>query len=361
VAIHRVLQILQDTDATDQHVAALELHSGLTHAGVEVRTLALGPGAMGQLAMSVPVISPSRHSIAAYTQLRAEQRWADALILQGSHAAEVAVLVSGSLPTAISLWSDPADWQLGQRLSLRMARSIRSGAQLVVHTAAAQASTQHVLDLHNLAPKNVNRPSNLHLIHTGVSDTGQNAAGLQTAAQITAKRRAAKQALGQDESAVTIRQIGAQAVPKRRARPGLSVDVQFVASELGANFIDARAGATFDEELLLAATDVVVSTSGIDGPSVELLQAMQAGAVAVTEQAEAMSELIIDHETGLDYPADKSAQDSLAAALREVHQNMKLRTQLASAGTERVKAEYALGQVQACWLNTLSAALASLQ
>lgn len=369
MAIKRVLQILQDTDATDQHLAALELHHGLTRAGCEVRTLALGPGKIGQLAQSVPVISPSHHSVAAYTQLRVEQRWADAFILQGARVAEVAALLPSTVPTAVSLWLEPSRWQAGKRPSRRLHRSIRRGSQLVVNNSAAQTAVDQVFNVHpdssGTAERDTSsrrsefgRPFWVHLIHTGVNTADLTSSAALTDAQVAARRVAAKQALGLDPSTLAIREIAPLAVPKKSApRPKL-VDLQQAAVSVGMSFIDSSPTADVTEEVLLAASDIVVSESCENGPSVELLRSMQAGAIAVTASSSAMTELIEDHVTGLSFLADTSAGLSVIAALSEISGDPSLRSELARAGGKRVQAEYQLGVLQSCWLKTLNLALA---
>lgn len=385
MAIQRVLQVLQDTDATDQHLAALELHKGLAQAGCEVRTLALGPGKIGQLATSVPVISPSRRSVAAYTQLRTEQRWADALILQGAHVADVAALVPIPVPTAISLWAEPAQWKDGKRPSWRLMRSARRGSQLIVNNSAAQATLEQVLDARPAFSESARQRSSsqadgtdrshrTHLIHTGVGAVERAASGLGsgsiTDAQLAARRRAAKQALGLDESALAIRVLAPVSERKGATQTLQVADVEQAAASVGMSFIGTSARASTSaqatDELLLAASDVVVVVSCEGGPSVELLRSMQAGAIAVTESSAAMAELIEDHVTGLSFgpgmrtgaPAADSLLASLTAALSEIMSDLSLCPSLARAGAERVEAEYALGRVQSSWLEVLHAALA---
>lgn len=369
MAIQRVLQVLQDTDATDQNLAALELHKGLSQAGCEVRTLALGPGRTGQLAQAVPVISPSRHSVAAYTQLRTEQRWADAVILQGAGVAQVAALLRITVPTAISLWSEPAEFQAGKRVSWRLAKSFRSGAQLVVHQAAALQLVNRAFDGHRsnstasaqsaaVTQPQPMQPSGVHLIHTGIELLQQIAPSSAATAQATARRRAAKQALGLDPSAMTVRELHSQAVSRSRSRTDLSVNVQQAAITAKLNFIDAHSAAAVEEELLLAGSDVVVDLSCGDGPSVELLQAMQSGAVAITLDLPAISDLIEDHVTGRTLPTNAPLDSGLVAVLGELVSNSSRFSELAAAGARRVQTEYALGDIQARWLDCLGAGLA---
>lgn len=79
----RVLFVLGDTDASDAATETLELHRGLALLGVQMRTVALGPGRHGGLDGLVPVLSPAKRSLGAITQLRREQRWADAVVCWG--------------------------------------------------------------------------------------------------------------------------------------------------------------------------------------------------------------------------------------------------------------------------------------
>jgi hypothetical protein len=85
-----VLQLIGDTDVEPAHVAALALHRALTNHGVEVRTLALAPGRHGGLEQDVPAVAPSRRSLAARGQVRAESRWADVVVLHGARALTMA-------------------------------------------------------------------------------------------------------------------------------------------------------------------------------------------------------------------------------------------------------------------------------
>jgi hypothetical protein len=92
----RVLQFIGDTDVEPAHVAALALHRALTNHGVEVRTLALAPGRHGGLEQDVPAVAPSRRSLAARGQVRAEARWADVVVLHGVRALTMATTPSRS-------------------------------------------------------------------------------------------------------------------------------------------------------------------------------------------------------------------------------------------------------------------------
>lgn len=86
----RVLAVLDDTDRDDTGLVALELHAALSARGLEMRTVALGPGRSGGLDEVVPVLGPSPRSLASLLQLRREVRWAD--VAAGHGPASLAAL-----------------------------------------------------------------------------------------------------------------------------------------------------------------------------------------------------------------------------------------------------------------------------
>lgn len=125
----RVLFVLADTDRSEAGLAILDLHSGLVSLGVQMRTIALGPGRHGGLDSVVPVLSPATRSLGAVTQLRREQRWADAVVCWGVTAAVVQKL-SGSrrrTPTVIGCGRAGDDRGLLARFAMRGANGGPAG------------------------------------------------------------------------------------------------------------------------------------------------------------------------------------------------------------------------------------------
>jgi hypothetical protein len=103
--------VLADTDRTDTGLAAVALHRALGRCGVDVRTVALGPGRLGGLDALLPVLGHSRGSMASRLQLRREQGWADVVLAHGAPAASVAVRAAqrGGPPVrAVGVVDDPA-------------------------------------------------------------------------------------------------------------------------------------------------------------------------------------------------------------------------------------------------------------
>ena len=89
----RVLQFVADTDPDPATDAALALHRRLVDHGLEVRTLALAPGNRSGHEALLPVIAPTRRSLAARSGVQVERRWADVVVLHGRRA-----LVHATLP-----------------------------------------------------------------------------------------------------------------------------------------------------------------------------------------------------------------------------------------------------------------------
>ena len=81
--------MLGDTDRTPLALHVLDLHALLSDAGLEVRTIALAPGASGGLDQAVPVLGPTSRSAATRLQLGREQRWADVVVCVGPASAAV--------------------------------------------------------------------------------------------------------------------------------------------------------------------------------------------------------------------------------------------------------------------------------
>jgi hypothetical protein len=107
----RALFVIADTDRSEHSTAILELHRRLARLGVQMRTVALGPGRRGGLDSMVPVLSPAARSLAAVTQLRREQRWADVVVCWGITTSVVQQL-GGSrrrAPTVIGCGAEAED------------------------------------------------------------------------------------------------------------------------------------------------------------------------------------------------------------------------------------------------------------
>ncbi len=94
----RVLQFVADTDPDPATDAAIALHRRLIAHGLEVRTLARTPGNQPGYEAELPVIAPTRRSLAARSGVQTERRWADVVVLHGPRALVHATLPPRSSP-----------------------------------------------------------------------------------------------------------------------------------------------------------------------------------------------------------------------------------------------------------------------
>jgi len=334
----RVLQVLADTDVSPRHQAALHLHTVLAGAGVDVRTLALGPGRSGGLATTVPAIAPSRRSLAAHTQLRAEQRWADVVLLQGGAVGEVAAHAGGSARQVLVLWDEPQRWQAGERVPRRVVRSASRAGHVVVGWHDAEAEVVRALHVD---------PASVSTVPATVED-GPGVVG-------DAPRAAARTALGLDPAAVVVCCVG-------DARPAGTTDLG-PAAQLGAA---VRAGgavlldpASAEAELVEAACDVVLVLDGTGGPSLATLRAVRGGAVAVASGRPELADVFEPDVTAVVVPPELAGPDAVTAAVAGLVEGPARRAELARAGSERVRREFSASVLVPRWLDLLAPALPS--
>ena len=322
----RVLQVLADTDDVDDSRFSLDLHAALATGGLEVRTMALGPGRVGGLESVVPVMSPSRRSIAAHTQLRREQRWADVVLLRGEAPASVAGLafIGGGPPIVVALGEEARRWTDGPVPS-RIRRLVDRGATVVV-TDDASAAVAGPLGLASEA---------VHVVPFGVA--------LPSPPTTPAQRTAARSMLGLPAGAPVARVLGPR-------RSGGAATARHAASRAGIAVVDDDAG---DPEVVTAAADIAVSADQHwSGPSRELLLAGRDGSALVAPSVGATAHLV-DDTTGVSAGPDA---DSLADALERLGAEPDQCRTRGAAAAARVRARYDLAAVAGRWADLLEVA-----
>jgi Glycosyltransferase Family 4 len=326
----RVLQVLADTDDVDDGRFALELHGRLAERGLEVRTLALGPGRRGGLEAVLPVMSPSRRSIAAHTQLRREQRWADVVVLRGERPALVAALANraGAPPTVLALAGDAHRWAAGPVPS-RVHRLVQQGlAAVVTADPAATAGLATALGAD---------PGDVHDIPYGVD--------VRPPVTTPAARRVARELLGLPADGVVARCVGTE--------PDDGADLaRRAAARAGVVLVTPGSG---DPEVEAAAADVaVLPTRRSAGPPLGLLAAARDGDALVAPAAGALAGLV-DDTTGRVCGPD---EDAVVAALADLMADPHAVAAAGAAASERVRRSYGLDDVADAWADLLAVAAA---
>ena len=323
----RLLQVLGDTDDTDDARFALDLHARLADLGLEVRTLALGPGRRGGLESLVPVMSPSRRSLAAHTQLRREQRWADVVVLRGGPAALVAGLARRSgPPTVLALAEDAVRWSHQPVPSRVRGVAERSTAVVVTDEPARSAAAALGRD-----------PGDLTVIPYGVD--------VRPPPVSDRARVAARGLLGLPAAGAVARLVGTvgQGDDLGGARDA--------ARRAGVPLVDDDAG---EAEVVAAAADVaLLGTPRRSGPPRGLLLAGRDGAALVAPGSDGLAGLVDGH-TGV--PADGTGE--MADALALLAGDDALRRDRGAAAAARVRSDYDLAPVAERWAELVRACAA---
>jgi hypothetical protein len=316
----RVLQVLGDTDDDDDGRAALDLHRQLTRAGIEIRTLALAPGTQAGLASIVPTMSPSARSIAAHTQLRREQRWADVVVLRGEAPAAAAGLahVRTAPPTVLALGVEAQRWLTGP-VPPRVVRLVGRVAAVVV-TCGADATVGDRLGLGAGAVR--------------VIPYGVDAGTVVTSAQ----RAAARSGLGLPDDVLVAHLVGRgpalDAARRRADELGVARTEAEAVDDRVVRFGDAEEPDR--TELVVAAADLVVAAGEVAGPPPAVLSAAAAGLAVVGPSSGALGDLV-DDTTGW-----SELDAAVAAGTDEVRRR-------GAVAAQRVQQRFALADVGAEW------------
>lgn len=333
----RVLQVLGTTDVDDDAIAALDLHRGLSRTGVEVRTLALAPGRAGGLGSVVPVMAPSVRSLAAHTQLRREQRWADAVVLRGAVPAASAGLLPAKWGPALHIHLT-AESDAFQRVAAPsgVRRLIGRGAAIVVTHGGARA----------VAPVLGVEPSEVSVIPYGI-DVSPGAT-----ADAERRRTAAREALGLAPDATVVlvcgddpsepdhvgevRRLGAVPLTGPASAGPSATPVERVRFGTGTSRSDDGAPEVIPELHLAAADIVFAPTAQPWGPSPLLLRGAAAG-LAVVATPEGATGDLVDGGTGW-----ASLEHAVGSGRAEMHRR-------GAAAADRVASRFASHDVVERW------------
>lgn len=307
----RLLQVVGDSDATHDNLAALELHRRLDRDGLEVRTLALAPGAVGGLSSVLPTMAPSGRSLAAHTQLRREQRWADVVLLRGPVAATAAGLarMRAAPATVLLLEELPAAW-LSAPLPSRVLRCLGALDRLVVTDESdIEAAGAFCRDVRSVVAIPI----------------GAEATALTTDAQ----RSAARDRLGIAADGVVVHIVTDERTCDRDLG-GLVSEVEAAGAvwtsapraddrlvRFGADGGDSAGERMEASEMAIAAADLVVVAGSTAGPPLSLIGAMSSGLAPVGLGPDDVGFASVEEAVGSGRPAIRRCGAAAAALVRE--------------------------------------------
>jgi glycosyltransferase involved in cell wall biosynthesis len=341
-----VLHVVTDTDRRGAQVFGYELGEQLAMTGTPVRTVALTAGAQGGLPFEV--LGPSRLHPATLRALREQMGRSSVTVGFGSTTLPACTL-AGRRPFVYRSIGEIGRWAVSrtQRTWVRAALA-RASAIVALWEGAAD-------DLHRGFGV---RRSKIHVIPRGVASDRFPVATADD-------RRAARVALGLTNEPVVVA-IGALATEKR-----LDVAIETVALLPGVHLVLAGAGPLEDElrasaERLapgrihfsghvddvvpvLHAADTLLLTSATEGMPGVVIEAGMSGVPTVATDVGAVSEMVVEGETGRvvdrDAPAARIAV-ALDATLSEA-------SRLADAARQHCLQHYELATVGASWASML--------
>lgn len=319
----RVLQVITDTDRRGAQVFATDLHDALDGRGHHVRTVALAPGS-GRAALDVDVLGPRRLATATLRELRREAIDHDVVVAHGSSTLPAcAVALAGTgVPFVYRQISDSLFWAPDRRRQARVRAFLGRAAGVV----ALSASQEAVLRSHFGVAAD-----RLTVIPNGVPAEA-------FAVVEDVDRAAARTALVLPDAARVVLSISAL-VPEKGVDlvleavallddPDLHLVVvgdgpqrseleQLAASREGLRGRVVFAGGLPDARLAYAAADVMVLASrGGDSMPATLVEAAFCGIPVIATPIGAITDVVIDGDTGLIVPVGDA--EALAAAIATV-------------------------------------------
>jgi glycosyltransferase involved in cell wall biosynthesis len=314
-----VLQLVTDTDRRGAQVFASDLHAALVRRGRDVRTVALAPGRVGGL--ELPVLGPSRRSLATVRALRREIASAAVVVAHGSTTLPLGAATTFGTGTSFVYRqiSDSVFWAPNGLRRLRV-RAAMSRCTAVVALWSGSATTVH-------EHFGVRR-ERIHVIPNGVPAASH-------APGPVPERPGARRAFGLDPDRPTLLAIGAL-VPEK----GVDLVIDALAELPDAQLLVvgdgperaalvARAGTMAGDRVVFAgsvpdpgpayaAADVVVLASrGGDSMPAVLIEAGLRALPVVSTRVEAIPEIVLDGETGRVVAVDALGElsDAIASLL----------------------------------------------
>jgi glycosyltransferase involved in cell wall biosynthesis len=352
----RVLQVVTDRDRRGAQVYAMDLHGGLEALGCTVLTVALAPGEHGD-GLSIDALGPTRRSWKTFRALRHRAREHDVVIAHGSatlFACALALFGTGR-PFVYRQISDPVFWASTWARRLRVAVFIRRARHVVclAEGAATGFARHYRLDR-----------SSLSVIPNAVP-------GERFEPPTGRERADARAELGVPLNAEVVLYVGAMVEEK-----GVDLAIRSLASRSSAHLVLAgdgpdresfealarqllgdRAmflGSVSDPRSLYRAADVLVMpTRGADSMPAVLIESGLCGLASVTCPVGAITEVVIDEETGLVVPVDDL--EALSIATVRLLDDAELRSRLGANAARHCREHFTISATAPAWLEVMTA------
>lgn len=351
----RILQLISDRDRRGAQVFAVDLAAGLRASGATVETVALEPGAHGDL-LAVRALGNRRFGLGTFRELRNMARHSDVVVAHGSSTlpASALGLIGTGRPIAYRQISDPGVWASSWSRRLRVGVFLRR-TQAVVATSAASAavvkrhywlrSRPPVTVIPNAVPADRFRPPRPE------------------------ERAAARCSLGLPAGSAVVLFVGAVAREKGvdlaiAALASLEPAFLVVAGDgparreceaLAARELPGRhsfLGSLDDPQVAYWAADLFVLPSRTESMPAVLIEAGLCGLASVATDVGAVAEIIDDGVTGCLVPAGDG--QALAGALQALARDPGRRRAIGAAAARRCTTHFTIDRVARQWVELLA-------
>lgn len=354
----RVLHVITDRDRRGAQVFAVDLAEGLRAIGVDNEVVALAHGRHGDL-LDLEALGPSRRSLRTLRELRRRSRTVDVVVAHGSATllACSLSLVGVGVPFVYRQISDPLHWAASWSRRVRVAVLLRR-AEAVVTLSEAVAD---VFAAHYRLPRRT-----ITVLPNAVPAD-------HFAPPTPTERAEARDRFGAATDDVVALYIGALAVEKgvedlldaARSVPNVRVVVvgdgpergrlEGRAAEVGPGRLVLTGPLTDPSPALRAADLLVLPSRGGDSMPAVLIEAGLSGLPAISTPVGAITEVVVDGETGLITPvADVRA---LAAALERLATDPEARERMGAAARRRCEEQFSIQGTAPEWKALLSSLL----
>jgi glycosyltransferase involved in cell wall biosynthesis len=351
----RVLQVVTDDNRRGAQVFARDLHRALCDLGMDLRTVALGPGRVGGL--DVDVLGPTKRDPRTLRRLRSVLANCDVVVGHGSTTLPACALVGlgTGVPFVYRQISDSLFWANTAARRARVRAALRRSERVVaLWHGAARILTDHF----GVAADRIDCiPNGVPVNSFPFADD--------------AARRRARHELGIEPSRVVVACVGALVAEKgvdlaidvALSDPALTLLVAGDGDQRDALVRRAAAnrrvrflGSVPDPGAVYAAADVVVLPSrGGDSMPATLIEAGLRGRPVISTAVAAIPEIVVDGQTGVVVsPWDGRA---FAAAVHNLASNATRRASLGAAARQHCERRFSIDVVARQWAATLTRAV----
>jgi glycosyltransferase involved in cell wall biosynthesis len=350
----RVLQIVTDRERRGGQVFATDLAPALERLGVVVRTVALADGQRPQL--EIGVLGNKAKRLSTLRALRRLAKSYDVVVAHGSTtlvACSIGLLGTG-VPFVYRQISDPQFWAGTWPRRLRVATYMRTTERVVAlsSSTADLVTRQYWLDRKQVVVSPNAVPTGRFFPPTRAERAdSRSALGLPDEAPVFAYVGALVAEKGVNIAIEALKAVDRSAVLAIAGNGPEECALKALAAEFGAHRVRFYGALSSPLSIYHAADVVVLPSRGGDSMPASLIEAALCGLPAVTTNVGAITDIVVDNETGLVVPV--SDQHAFDTALSKLLGAADLRCRFGQAARARCVQRFTIEAVAPAWVRVL--------